>query len=107
MPFAALDRLGPGSTVLFRPEPQGGGTLAVADAWLGRVLDPLGRSLDGHGPLADGPRARRVKAAPPEATRPGAELFRDVPAWPAARSVLWIRRRQVEPARHARQTHRV
>ena len=40
----------------------------MADAWLGRVLDPLGRSLDGHGPLADGPRARRVKAAPPEAT---------------------------------------
>ena len=68
MPFAALDRLGPGSTVLFRPEPQGGGTLAVADAWLGRVLDPLGRSLDGHGPLAAGPRARRVRAAPPEAT---------------------------------------
>ncbi len=68
MPFAALDRLGPGSTVLFHPEPQGGGTLAVADAWLGRVLDPLGRSLDGHGPLAVGPRARRVRAAPPEAT---------------------------------------
>lgn len=68
MPFAALDRLGPGSTVLFRPAPQGGGTLAVADAWLGRVLDPLGRSLDGHGPLAAGPRARRVRAAPPEAT---------------------------------------
>jgi flagellum-specific ATP synthase len=68
MPFAALDRLGPGSTVLFHPEPQGGGTLAVADAWLGRVLDPLGRSLDGHGPLPPGPRARRVRAAPPEAT---------------------------------------
>jgi flagellum-specific ATP synthase len=68
MPFGALDRLGPGSTVLFRPEPQGGGTLAVADAWLGRVLDPLGRSLDGHGPLPAGPRARRVRAAPPEAT---------------------------------------
>ena len=68
MPFAALDRLGPGSTVLFRPEPQGGGTLAVADGWLGRVLDPLGRSLDGRGPLAVGPRVRRVRAAPPEAT---------------------------------------
>jgi flagellum-specific ATP synthase len=68
MPFGALDRLGPGSPVLFRPDPQGGGTLAVDDAWLGRVLDPLGRPLDGHGPLPVGPRARRVRAAPPDAT---------------------------------------
>ena len=49
--------------------PQGdGGTLAVADAWLGRVLDPLGRPLDGLARCRPGPRARRVRAAPPDAT---------------------------------------
>jgi flagellum-specific ATP synthase len=81
MPFAALDGLGPGSAVQFRADPGGvaidgapfasggGGTLAVADAWLGRVLDPLGRPLDGLGPLPAGPRARRVRSRPPDATQ--------------------------------------
>jgi flagellum-specific ATP synthase len=71
MPFAALDGLGPGSSALFRPratdEPTGG-ALAVSDAWLGRVLDPLGQPLDRHGPLPAGTR-RRVQAAPPQATQ--------------------------------------
>ncbi len=52
MPFAALDGLGPGSAAQYFPRSvaeAGGGTLAVADAWLGRVLDPLGRPLDGTG----------------------------------------------------------
>jgi flagellum-specific ATP synthase len=72
MPFAALDGLGPGSAALFRPcatDARQGATLMVHDGWLGRVLDPLGRSLDGHGPLPVGPHARRVKSTPPEATR--------------------------------------
>jgi flagellum-specific ATP synthase len=72
MPFAALDGLGPGSTAQFRPRKPGepvGGMLAVADGWLGRVLDPLGRPLDGHGPLPFGPQPRRVRAAPPDATQ--------------------------------------
>ena len=51
-----------------RPGVDGGGTLAVADSWLGRVLDPLGRPLDGKGELGAGPRSMRVRAAPPEAT---------------------------------------
>jgi flagellum-specific ATP synthase len=81
MPFAALDGLGPGSAVQFRADPGraatdgapfasgGGGTLAVADSWLGRVLDPLGRPLDGLGPLPAGPRVRRVRSPPPDATQ--------------------------------------
>jgi len=72
MPFSALDGLGPGSAALFRCGPAGGssgGTLPVADSWLGRVLDPLGRPLDGHGPLSAGPCARRVRSAPPDATQ--------------------------------------
>jgi flagellum-specific ATP synthase len=80
MPFAALEGLGPGSAALLRADPDkaghagapiafgGCGTLAVADSWLGRVLDPLGRPLDGHGPLPAGPRVRRVRAPPPDAT---------------------------------------
>lgn len=39
--------------------------LAVSDAWLGRVLDPLGQPLDGAAPPARGARARPVLAAPP------------------------------------------
>jgi flagellum-specific ATP synthase len=82
MPFGALDGLGPGSAAMLRGEPAraptdgvafsfggGGGTLAVADTWLGRVLDPLGRPLDGYGPLPVGPLARRVRSAPPDATQ--------------------------------------
>ncbi len=81
MPLAALDGLGPGSVALCRGEPNGlpgasagfafggGATLPVADGWLGRVLDPIGRPLDGHGPLPAGPSARRLRAAPPDATQ--------------------------------------
>jgi flagellum-specific ATP synthase len=71
MPFGSLDGLGPGIAALFRPHPDGepnGGTLPVSNGWLGRVLDPLGRPLDGQGPLPPGPHLRRVRAAPPEAT---------------------------------------
>ena len=71
MPFGALDGLGPGSAALFRPQAvaRRRQALAVSDAWLGRVLDPLGRPLDGHGPSAVRPRAlRRVRAPPPDAT---------------------------------------
>ncbi len=68
MPFGALDGLGPGSAARFRPRFNGephGGTLAVSDGWLGRVLDPLGRPLDGHGPLPAGDSVRRVRAVAP------------------------------------------
>ncbi len=70
MPFAALDGLGPGSVAWFGGDRarSGSATLAVADGWLGRVLDPLGRPLDGLGQLPLGTHARRVRAAPPDAT---------------------------------------
>ncbi|UFN51133.1 flagellar protein export ATPase FliI [Roseomonas sp. OT10] len=41
--------------------------LCPGDHWLGRVVDPLGRPMDGKGPLPPGPRARPLRAAPPEA----------------------------------------
>ena len=63
MTFGTLDGVGPGAKVVV------GGTasLAVADHWLGRVIDPLGRPLDGLGVLAQGERTRPVRADPPSA----------------------------------------
>ena len=66
MPFDALDGLGPGSPAVRAAEGDGG--FAVADAWLGRVLDPLGRPLDGNGVLPLGAAARPLRVAAPEAT---------------------------------------
>ncbi|MFC0409032.1 FliI/YscN family ATPase [Roseomonas elaeocarpi] len=42
-------------------------TLSPDRSWLGRVIDPTGRPMDGLGPLRDGPRARAIRAAPPQA----------------------------------------
>ena len=76
MPLGPLDGLGPGSRVLLGGRPlsgggvgfRGGGTLAVANSWLGRVIDPLGRPLDGKGALPRGPVPRPVTGTPPHAT---------------------------------------
>ena len=79
MAFGKLDGLGPGAAVVVpaRIDPDGttphgirigeAGMLAPGPAWLGRVIDPLGRPLDGRGPLPPGPVLRPVRAAPPEA----------------------------------------
>jgi len=74
MAFGSLDGLGPGAASLMpvRRHAGGfvlgeGGTLAPTDAWLGRVIDPLGRPLDGGGSLPQGPAPRPVRAAPPPA----------------------------------------
>ncbi len=72
MTYAAADGLGPGGAALAARPASGaapGAALAVSDAWIGRVIDPLGRPLDGSGPLPRGPAPLPVRAAPPEATR--------------------------------------
>ena len=72
MTYAAADGLGPGGAALAALPASGaapGAALAVSDAWIGRVIDPLGRPLDGSGPLPRGPAPLPVRAAPPEATR--------------------------------------
>src|SRR5690606_11948761 len=44
--------------------------LAISDAWLGRVLDPFGRPLDGGPPPLPGPARRSPRSGtPPEAGR--------------------------------------
>lgn len=65
MPFAAADGLGPGGRARWRGHQ---GALAVADSWLGRVIDPLGAPLDRRGHLPSGPVRRPVRGAPPAAT---------------------------------------
>ena len=42
--------------------------IAPDDSWIGRVIDPLGRPLDGH-PLFTGPLGRSLTASPPPAGR--------------------------------------
>jgi flagellum-specific ATP synthase len=63
MTFGPLAGIGPGAPVLVGGEAH----LAVSDAWLGRVIDPLGRPLDGLGTLVAGERNTPVRAAPPNA----------------------------------------
>lgn len=46
----------------------GQGALRPCQGWLGRVVDGLGRPVDGKGPLPLGPVQRRIKAAPPPAS---------------------------------------
>ncbi len=70
--FAALDGIGPGSVA--RTAIRIGGSasstavLAPCDAWLGRVIDPLGNPLDGRGALPRGDCPLAVRAGPPDAT---------------------------------------
>jgi flagellum-specific ATP synthase len=66
MPFAALDGIGPGDVAMLSANR--GGTLAISDAWLGRVIDPLGQPMDGRGTLPAGRHPRSVRASPPPAT---------------------------------------
>ena len=65
MPFAPAEGLGPGGRAQLRGQHR---TLAIADSWLGRVIDPLGAPLDGRGRLPSGPVRRPVRAPPPLAT---------------------------------------
>lgn len=71
MVYGAVDGLGPGSTAEFEfgRNTMRGGSLSVSDSWLGRVIDPLGRAIDGKGVLPAGSRPRQLRAAPPEATQ--------------------------------------
>ncbi len=71
MAFEAMDGVGPGSVAkiafdVHRPTKRA--SLAPCAGWLGRVVDPLGRPLDGKAALPRGDRVRPVRADPPAAT---------------------------------------
>ena len=65
--FGPLDGIAPGTRARLQPQ-QG---LPVSDAWLGRVLDPLGRPMDGLGVLPHGAVERPLRAPPPNAGQRG------------------------------------
>lgn len=73
MPFGALAGIGSGCRAMFRLYDQeqrrrrAGGTLVVSPLWQGRVIDPMGRPVDGKGPLPPGGEPCRLHAPPPEA----------------------------------------
>lgn len=61
--FGPTQGLAPGAAARLLPPPG----LAVSDAWLGRVLDPLGKPLDGRPAPPPGARTRPTRSAPPPA----------------------------------------
>lgn len=64
LPEAAPEGLSIGQAVRLA----GPARLAPHDGWIGRIVDPLGRPLDGR-PLMPGETARPLRAAPPPAAR--------------------------------------
>ena len=64
--FEPLDGVPTGCPAVLR---SAAAELAVGEGWLGRVVDPLGRPLDGKGPLPPGAVARPVRCAAPPAGR--------------------------------------
>ncbi|SHI47409.1 flagellum-specific ATP synthase [Roseomonas rosea] len=56
-----------GLSVGARVEDAGPVTLRPCAGWLGRVVDPMGRPIDGGGPLPRGAAARPLRASPPAA----------------------------------------
>ncbi len=62
LPGGAVDGLSVGDRVRLLGHP----ALAPDDGWIGRIVDPYGRPLDGR-PLFRGSQARRYRAAPPDA----------------------------------------
>ena len=63
MTFGSLAGIGPGTPVFVGGEAH----LPVSETWLGRVIDPLGRALDGKGQLLAGERTTPVRRPPPNA----------------------------------------
>ncbi len=70
MAFAPLEGLSLGHKAV-AAFPARRSELPVSDGWLGRVIDPLARPLDGLGPLPAGLVSRALRPPPPDAARRG------------------------------------
>ncbi|MEM9014228.1 MAG: flagellum-specific ATP synthase FliI, partial [Pseudomonadota bacterium] len=66
VPFARPDGIRCGDNVRFLSAES---AVAPCEAWLGRIVDGLGRPIDDKGPLPFGPRFRSLRGGPPVATR--------------------------------------
>jgi flagellum-specific ATP synthase len=64
MPFQPLEGFGLGCKATVLPAAP---AIRPAPAWLGRVIDALGRPIDGKGPLPAGEREHAIRNAPPPA----------------------------------------
>ncbi len=64
LPFGSLNGVARGAPALFLND---GAHIAPSPAWLGRVIDGLGRPVDGKGPLPNGSLMRSLKSRPPPA----------------------------------------
>jgi len=62
LPFGSIDGVRRGAKVQFL---KNSGAVRPSRAWLGRVIDGLGRPIDGKGPLTMGAAARSLRAHPP------------------------------------------
>lgn len=73
MPFGPLDGLGAGCRALFHihatnhRQLKTGATLTLNDGLIGRVIDPMGRPIDGKAPLSPKGIDCNLRAKPPEA----------------------------------------
>ncbi len=65
MPFGSLEGVRRGCPAFVRDE--AAGAIRPSHHWLGRVVDALGRPVDGLGPLPQGPRIYPLRADPPPA----------------------------------------
>ena len=62
LPFGGLDGVRRGASVKFL---SANATVRPSQSWLGRVVDALGRPIDGKGPIAGGSTAYGLRASPP------------------------------------------
>ncbi|GBQ34554.1 flagellar protein export ATPase FliI [Gluconacetobacter azotocaptans] len=73
MPYGSLEGIGSGCRAIFHLFDQtqrrrrAGGTLSINGSWQGRVVDPMGRPIDGKGPLPPDGVPQRLHAPPPDA----------------------------------------
>ncbi len=65
MPFGSLEGVRRGCPAFVRDE--AAGAIRPSGTWLGRVIDALGRPIDGLGPLPQGPSIYPLRADPPPA----------------------------------------
>ncbi|MGU3539418.1 flagellar protein export ATPase FliI [Methylobacterium sp. A54F] len=65
MPFGSLEGVRRGCPAFVRDE--AAGAVRPSAGWLGRVIDALGRPVDGLGPLPSGPEIYPLRADPPPA----------------------------------------
>ena len=66
LPLEHIDGISPGDTVIALDKPR---EIAIDENILGRVLDGLGRPIDGKGPLTGGEKKRLDNTSPPPLTR--------------------------------------